>query len=103
MFKAVYRSPVQKGLFIHICVCGVQPCLHEYLLLVSFLGNCTPALPLFFDFHIVEKCFLSSFCLDSNWNIECWIKGKLDLLVCSLLFLKLHLRPDLKVNLLYAV
>nr|ACF17729.1 leptin receptor [Anas platyrhynchos] len=40
---------------------------------------------------------------DSNWNTECWIKGKLDLLVCSLRFLKLHLRPDLKVNLLYAV
>ncbi|NXT58137.1 LEPR protein, partial [Pluvianellus socialis] len=40
---------------------------------------------------------------DSNWNIECWIKGKLDLLVCSLRFLKLYLRADLKVNLLYAV
>ncbi|XP_047918106.2 leptin receptor isoform X4 [Anser cygnoides] len=40
---------------------------------------------------------------DSNWNIECWIKGTLDLLVCSLRFLKLHLGPDLKVNLLYAV
>ncbi|NXE09352.1 LEPR protein, partial [Lophotis ruficrista] len=41
--------------------------------------------------------------IDSNWNIECWVKGKLDLLVCSLQFLKLHLRADLKVNLLYAV
>ncbi|KAM6066616.1 leptin receptor [Chlamydotis macqueenii] len=41
--------------------------------------------------------------IDSNWNIECWIKGKLDLLVCSLQFLKLHSRADLKVNLLYAV
>ncbi|XP_072723550.1 leptin receptor isoform X3 [Ciconia boyciana] len=41
--------------------------------------------------------------IDSNWNIECWIKGKLDLLVCSLRFLKLYLRADLKVNLLYAV
>ncbi|XP_075365047.1 leptin receptor isoform X3 [Mycteria americana] len=41
--------------------------------------------------------------IDSNWNIECWIKGKLDLLVCSLQFLKLYLRADLKVNLLYAV
>ncbi|XP_010192937.1 PREDICTED: leptin receptor-like, partial [Mesitornis unicolor] len=40
--------------------------------------------------------------MDSNWNIECWIKGKLDLLVCSLRFLKLYLRADLKVNLLYA-
>ncbi|NXL46981.1 LEPR protein, partial [Podilymbus podiceps] len=40
---------------------------------------------------------------DSNWNIECWIKGKLDLLVCSLRFLKLYLRADLKVDLLYAV
>nr|AFF19464.1 leptin receptor [Dromaius novaehollandiae] len=40
---------------------------------------------------------------DSNWNIECWIKGELDLLVCSLRFLKLYLRADLKVNLLYAV
>ncbi|NXE25240.1 LEPR protein, partial [Ardeotis kori] len=39
----------------------------------------------------------------SNWNIECWTKGKLDLLVCSLRFLKLHLRAGLKVNLLYAV
>ncbi|XP_037259565.1 leptin receptor isoform X3 [Falco biarmicus] len=41
--------------------------------------------------------------IDSNWNIECWIKGKLDLLVCSLRFLKLYLRDDMKVNLLYAV
>ncbi|KFV42786.1 Leptin receptor, partial [Tyto alba] len=41
--------------------------------------------------------------IDSNWNIECWIRSKLDLLVCSLQFLKLHLRADLKVNLLYAV
>ncbi|XP_014792619.1 PREDICTED: leptin receptor [Calidris pugnax] len=40
--------------------------------------------------------------IDSNWNIECWIKGKLDLLVCSLRFLKLYLRADLKVNLFYA-
>uniref|UniRef100_A0A8C3KMQ3 Leptin receptor n=1 Tax=Calidris pygmaea TaxID=425635 RepID=A0A8C3KMQ3_9CHAR len=39
--------------------------------------------------------------IDSNWNIECWIKGKLDLLVCSLRFLKLYLRADLKVNLFY--
>ncbi|XP_063199840.1 leptin receptor isoform X3 [Chroicocephalus ridibundus] len=41
--------------------------------------------------------------IDSNWNIECWIKGKLDLLVCSLRFLKLYLGADLKVNLLYTV
>ncbi|KAM6397044.1 leptin receptor isoform 3-T3 [Pluvialis apricaria] len=41
--------------------------------------------------------------IDSNWNIECWLKGKLDLLVCSLRFLKLYLRANLKVNLLYAV
>ncbi|NXN28384.1 LEPR protein, partial [Nycticryphes semicollaris] len=41
--------------------------------------------------------------IDSNWNIECWIKGKLDLLVCSLRFLKLYLRADVKVNLFYAV
>ncbi|XP_025930286.1 leptin receptor isoform X1 [Apteryx rowi] len=40
---------------------------------------------------------------DSNWNIECWIKGELDLLVCGLRFLKLYLRSHLKVNLLYAV
>ncbi|NXP17445.1 LEPR protein, partial [Scytalopus superciliaris] len=40
---------------------------------------------------------------DSNWNMECWIKGKLDLLVCNLWGLKLCLREDLKVNLLYAV
>ncbi|KAM9280077.1 leptin receptor [Cariama cristata] len=41
--------------------------------------------------------------IDSNWKIECWIKGKLDLLVCSLRFVKLYFRGDLKVNLLYAV
>ncbi|XP_064310950.1 leptin receptor isoform X2 [Phalacrocorax carbo] len=41
--------------------------------------------------------------IDSNWNIECWIKDQLDLLVCSLRFLKLYLKADLKVNLLYAV
>ncbi|NWS47580.1 LEPR protein, partial [Probosciger aterrimus] len=40
---------------------------------------------------------------DSNWNIECWTKGKLDLLVCTLKFLKLYLRADLKVNLFYTV
>ncbi|NXS92021.1 LEPR protein, partial [Jacana jacana] len=40
---------------------------------------------------------------DSSWNVECWIKGKLDLLVCSLRFLKLYLRADLEVNLFYAV
>ncbi|XP_061859337.1 leptin receptor isoform X1 [Colius striatus] len=38
-----------------------------------------------------------------DWNIECWIKGKLDLLVCSLRLLTLYLRADWKVNLLYAV
>ncbi|OXB66631.1 hypothetical protein ASZ78_013890, partial [Callipepla squamata] len=37
---------------------------------------------------------------DSYWNIECWIEGKLDLLVCGL---KFHVRLDLKVHLLYAV
>ncbi|NXP48845.1 LEPR protein, partial [Heliornis fulica] len=41
--------------------------------------------------------------IDSNQNFECWIKGSLDLLVCSLQFVKLHLRASLKVNLLYAV
>ncbi|NWS72282.1 LEPR protein, partial [Crotophaga sulcirostris] len=41
--------------------------------------------------------------IDSNWNIECWIKGRMDLLVCSLRFLNLDLGADLKVNLLYAV
>ncbi|XP_030351155.1 leptin receptor isoform X1 [Strigops habroptila] len=40
---------------------------------------------------------------DSNWNIECWTKGKLDLLICTLRFLGLYLRADLKVNLFYAV
>ncbi|XP_061325669.1 leptin receptor isoform X2 [Pezoporus flaviventris] len=40
---------------------------------------------------------------DSNWTIECWTKGKLDLLVCTLKFLKLNLRDDLKVNLFYTV
>ncbi|XP_065593365.1 leptin receptor [Cyrtonyx montezumae] len=37
---------------------------------------------------------------DSYWNIECWIEGKLDLLVCGL---KFYMRLDLKVHLLYAV
>ncbi|NXG13684.1 LEPR protein, partial [Grallaria varia] len=41
--------------------------------------------------------------IGSNWNMECWIKGKLDLLVCNLWVLKSYLREDLKVNLLYAV
>ncbi|KFV74363.1 Leptin receptor, partial [Struthio camelus australis] len=50
-----------------------------------------------------EISFSSSQEAGSNWNIECWIKGELDLLVCSLQFLKLYLRADLKVNLLYAV
>ncbi|XP_027507591.1 leptin receptor isoform X1 [Corapipo altera] len=40
--------------------------------------------------------------IDSNWNMECWIKGKLDLLVCNLRVLRLYLREDLKVNLFYA-
>ncbi|NXF11427.1 LEPR protein, partial [Smithornis capensis] len=39
--------------------------------------------------------------IDSNWKMECWIKGKLDLLVCNLWVL--DLREDLKVNLFYAV
>ncbi|RLW05782.1 hypothetical protein DV515_00004647, partial [Chloebia gouldiae] len=37
-----------------------------------------------------------------SWNMECWIRGKLDLLVCNLQLLKLDLRADLKVNLLYS-
>ncbi|NXJ03340.1 LEPR protein, partial [Odontophorus gujanensis] len=37
---------------------------------------------------------------ESYWNIECWIEGKLDLLVCGL---KFYMRLDLKVHLLYAV
>ncbi|XP_054021217.1 leptin receptor [Dryobates pubescens] len=41
--------------------------------------------------------------MDSSWNVECWITGKLDLLVCSLWVLKSYLRADLKVNLFYAV
>ncbi|NWW91336.1 LEPR protein, partial [Rhynochetos jubatus] len=40
--------------------------------------------------------------IDSNWNMECWTEGKLDQLVCSLWFLKLYLRANLKVNLFYA-
>ncbi|NXJ76694.1 LEPR protein, partial [Trogon melanurus] len=40
--------------------------------------------------------------IDSNWNIECWIQGKLDVLVCSLRFLKLYWRASLKVNLIYS-
>ncbi|XP_053929599.1 leptin receptor isoform X3 [Cuculus canorus] len=50
-----------------------------------------------------EISITSSQEIDSNWNIECWIKGKLDLLVCSLRFFSLYLRPDLKVNLSYAI
>ncbi|NXM71339.1 LEPR protein, partial [Serilophus lunatus] len=38
--------------------------------------------------------------IDSNWRMRCWIKGKLDLLVCSLW--GLYLREDLEVNLFYA-
>ncbi|NXS51646.1 LEPR protein, partial [Brachypteracias leptosomus] len=41
--------------------------------------------------------------IDSSWNIECWIPGELELLVCSLQFLKVFLRDDLKVDLFYAV
>ncbi|NWT61520.1 LEPR protein, partial [Erythrocercus mccallii] len=40
--------------------------------------------------------------IDWSWNMECWIRGKLDLLVCKLQLLKLDLRADLKVNLLYS-
>ncbi|NXD38743.1 LEPR protein, partial [Copsychus sechellarum] len=40
--------------------------------------------------------------IDWNWNMECWIRGKLDLLICNLQLLKLDLRADLKVNLLYS-
>ncbi|NXM62350.1 LEPR protein, partial [Illadopsis cleaveri] len=40
--------------------------------------------------------------IDWSWNMECWIRGKLDLLVCNLQLLKLDLRADLKVNLLYS-
>ncbi|NWS36055.1 LEPR protein, partial [Polioptila caerulea] len=40
--------------------------------------------------------------IDWSWNMECWIRGKLDLLVCNLQLLNLDLRADLKVNLLYA-
>ncbi|NWR02230.1 LEPR protein, partial [Paradoxornis webbianus] len=40
--------------------------------------------------------------IDWSWNMECWIRGKLDLLVCHLQLLKLDLRADLKVNLLYS-
>ncbi|NXB34193.1 LEPR protein, partial [Eulacestoma nigropectus] len=39
---------------------------------------------------------------DWSWNVECRIRGKLDLLVCNLQLLKLDLRDDLKVNLLYS-
>ncbi|NWV20544.1 LEPR protein, partial [Origma solitaria] len=39
---------------------------------------------------------------DWSWNVECWIRGKLDLLVCTLQLLKLDLRDDLRVNLLYS-
>ncbi|NWZ33859.1 LEPR protein, partial [Brachypodius atriceps] len=40
--------------------------------------------------------------IDWSWNMECWIRGKLDLLICNLQLLKLDLRADLKVNLLYS-
>uniref|UniRef100_A0A8D2MXB7 Leptin receptor immunoglobulin-like domain-containing protein n=1 Tax=Zonotrichia albicollis TaxID=44394 RepID=A0A8D2MXB7_ZONAL len=40
--------------------------------------------------------------IDWSWNMECWIRGRLDLLVCNLQLLKLDLRDDLKVNLLYS-
>ncbi|NWU97940.1 LEPR protein, partial [Upupa epops] len=40
---------------------------------------------------------------DSHWGVECGIKGGMDLLVCSLRFLKLRSRDELKVNLLYTV
>ncbi|XP_030134374.4 leptin receptor isoform X1 [Taeniopygia guttata] len=40
--------------------------------------------------------------IDWTWNMECWIRGKLDLLVCNLQLLKMDLRTDLKVNLLYS-
>ncbi|NWV33377.1 LEPR protein, partial [Grantiella picta] len=40
--------------------------------------------------------------IDWSWNVECWIRGKLDLLVCNLQLLKVDLRDDLKVNLLYS-
>ncbi|NXN03417.1 LEPR protein, partial [Sylvia borin] len=40
--------------------------------------------------------------IDWSWNMECWVRGKLDLLVCNLQLLKLELRADLKVNLLYS-
>ncbi|KAF2978398.1 hypothetical protein EK904_005492, partial [Melospiza melodia maxima] len=39
--------------------------------------------------------------MDWSWNMECLIRGRLDLLVCNLQLLKLDLRADLKVNLLY--
>ncbi|NXA03907.1 LEPR protein, partial [Sapayoa aenigma] len=38
--------------------------------------------------------------IDSSWKMECWLQGKLDLLVCNLWVL--YLREDLKVNLFYA-
>ncbi|NXO45306.1 LEPR protein, partial [Locustella ochotensis] len=37
-----------------------------------------------------------------DWKMECWIRGKLDLLVCNLQLLKLDLGAELKVNLLYS-
>uniref|UniRef100_A0A8C9MW26 Leptin receptor n=1 Tax=Serinus canaria TaxID=9135 RepID=A0A8C9MW26_SERCA len=40
--------------------------------------------------------------IDWSWNMECWIRGRLDLLVCNLQLLKLDLIDDLRVNLLYS-
>lgn len=56
-----------------------------------------------FCFNSVQKCVIPFFfCPDWSWNMECWIRGRLDLLVCNLQLLKLDLRADLKVNLFYS-
>ncbi|RMC08784.1 hypothetical protein DUI87_15035 [Hirundo rustica rustica] len=52
--------------------------------------------------HPNRICADGEFYPDWSWNMECWIRGKLDLLVCTLQLLKLDLRADLKVNLLYS-
>lgn len=55
-----------------------------------------------FCFNTAQKCVIPFFCPDWRWNVECRIRGKLDLLVCNLQLLKVDLRDDLKVNLLYS-
>ncbi|NXO85124.1 LEPR protein, partial [Sitta europaea] len=40
--------------------------------------------------------------IDCSWNMKCWIRGQLDLLLCNLQLLKVDLRAELQVNLFYS-